>query len=195
MEIIVFVFLLTQVDETLTSETTEYCFDRIPLVWKGPVECKDSCSIQKTSLLLVDILEKLWHNFYFLQSSVLWDCVFLIDVPSSYRNLRKRTSSIHISMDWMHYIFLWDAEKSCSIVWIWKGSIHNYSLLVFVPRVISMSFQLVISQEMLLCMGFLSRATIEHHPVFHQKTKTLISEKKRGKTSQNAKFIFNKNWF
>ena len=148
----------------------------------------------KTSFLRVALLQILWHKFCFLQTLVFWDCVFLKEVPPSYRNLQKRGSSMHILMKWMHYVFLWDSEKSCIFVWIWKGSIHNYNLLVSDPCGNSMSFQLVIIQCLLLRVGFLTRATIEHPLVFHPNQR-LWNQKKRCKTSQNAKFNLKKNEF
>ena len=108
------------------------------LFWQDPIRLKRSSWMQR--FMLYD-----WKNF-FVACCSSWNVVaqflFFTDFDPlrlcvlercSSKLSRKRASSIHNLMEWVHYVFVWDAEISCSFVWILKGSIHNYSLLVSDP--------------------------------------------------------------
>ena len=162
---------MTHVHEILTSETVEFPVDQ-----EGQ-EILQCDMIEKISLLRVALLQLLWLNLRFSQTLSIWERVSLKHIFSSYRNLRKCTSSIYISMSGMHYGFLWNAEKCCSTAWIWKGPFRNWTLLVAVSL---RQFHELYNDHSVSALGvvFLTRATIDYYPVFHPK--------------QNAKLIFNK---
>ena len=121
---------------------------------------------------------------------ITWSWKMFLPVIAIWENVQARYTHFYT-----RFSLLWVAEKSCSFVWIWKGSIHNYSFLVSDPCVISMSSQLVIIQCLLLRVVFTTRATIEHHPVFHPKQKILMKKKNDAKPLKTQNLYSTKNAF